>query len=158
MAISLRVEPAKLESLADEGTAAAADESIEAAHGLIKEQAEVSLPSLRHPQTGRSGVGGSQGGDGGQRARHGGGSRSATGVEKLGNSAALLSDDLEKLVHEAVAEAMREKLPARRDKWIEKFRELEAERTERVLLEWLRLESTRPAFEVLEHQRQVQLK
>jgi probable DNA repair protein len=159
LAIALRVEPAELESLADEkAPPRAADESIRGGTGLIKEQAECPFRAFAIRRLGAAELEGPR--EAMEANERGMVVETALQLvwEKLGNSAALLSDDLEMLVHEAVAEAMREKLPARRDKWIEKFRELEAERTERVLLEWLRLESTRPAFEVLEHQRQVQLK
>jgi RecB family exonuclease len=76
---------------------------------------------------------------------------------KLGNSAALAGAELDGLVKECVAEAMRQKLAPRHDVWSERYRQIEAERNERVMLEWLRLEATRPAFTVLEHQRQVRI-
>jgi ATP-dependent helicase/nuclease subunit B len=77
---------------------------------------------------------------------------------ELGGSDALQSPDLPELVRVAVAKAIEENA-ARAAGLMGRFRELEQERLERLVLEWLQLERQRSPFQVygVEHERPIRI-
>jgi RecB family exonuclease len=157
-AVSLTVAPAKIEALVDEqAPARGANEAIDGGTWLIKEQSECPFRAFAIRRLGAAETQGPN--EPMQATERGQVVELALELvwHKLGNSAALAGAELDGLVKECVAEAMRQKLAPRHDVWSERYRQIEAERNERVMLEWLRLEATRPAFTVLEHQRQVRI-
>lgn len=157
-AVSLTVAPAKIEALVDEqAPARGVNEAIDGGTWLIKEQSECPFRAFAIRRLGAAETQGPN--EPMQATERGQVVELALELvwHKLGNSAALAGAELDGLVKECVAEAMRQKLAPRHDVWSERYRQIEAERNERVMLEWLRLEATRPAFTVLEHQRQVRI-
>jgi probable DNA repair protein len=62
-------------------------------------------------------------------------------------------DELEKIVADAVDQAMRETFPITRERWEKRYSELERQRLNMLTREWLEIEKRRSAFEVIEHQR-----
>jgi probable DNA repair protein len=157
-AVSLTVAPARIEALADEqAPARGTGEAMDGGTWLIKDQSECPFRAFAIRRLGAAEVQGPN--EPMQATERGQVVELALELvwRTLGNSAALAGAELDGLVKECVAEAMRQKLAPRHDVWSERYRQIEAERNERVLLEWLRLESTRPAFTVLEHQHEVHM-
>lgn len=76
--------------------------------------------------------------------------------KELQTSEGLKRADLDAQIARAVDEAMHV-LPARGDQWTLRFRQLERERTVAVVREWMELEKQRPAFRVLEHQKELRI-
>ena len=77
--------------------------------------------------------------------------------DELKDSEGLQRLDVPFVIERAVEDAMAQELPPRRDPWTVRFRSLERNRTIEVLAEWLAIEARRAPFEVIEHQREVEM-